>query len=313
MKRFLFAFGLWTNFLSLFALGTLKLTGVAPDWVPVIKDWAFNLVVINTMIMTAVQGYPALPDIKLPDGIKKALPAVLIVVISLVGLASTVRAADLPTKAKLSNPFAQPYDLTRCGAYFGFNAIGSTSSVAGNVQPGTQVVQGGLGGTVGYGCPINAQNGSFWFVEAMADITNINGATNGLSLSGPASFTERFGAGTPLNSVIGSILPAGSASPAVPSLPLLPTGITSGPGAPYAFVALHQDDISLSNGISQNREWLLSWGIGLGLRYRLSNGVVADTFAEYKAATQSICVGAIGNAACIKPDQGARVGISFLY
>jgi hypothetical protein len=316
MKRFLFAFGLWTNFLSLFALGSLKLTGIAPDWVPVIKDWAFNLVLVNTMIMTALQGYPALPDVKLPD-LKKVVPAI-VAFLALFGAANLAHAADITTKAapapKIANPFAQPYDLTKCGAYFGINTIGSSSGVSGAVQAGTQVVQGGIGGVLGYGCPINAANGSFWFAEVMADVTSLNGgSSNGLSLGGPASFTERFGAGTPLNTLIGTLLPSGTASPAVPNLPVLPTGITAGPGAPYAFVALHQDDISLSNGVQQNREWLLSWGVGGGIRYRLSNAVVADTWAEYKAATQSICVGPVGNAACAKPTQGARLGVSFLY
>lgn len=216
-------------------------------------------------------------------------------------------------KLKLANPFASPYTLTACGAYFGINTIGSTNAVSGSVAPGTQVVQGGIGGTVGYGCPINAQTGSFWFVEAMADVENLNGASNGLSLSGPAQFTERFGAGTPLNQFLGTILPTGTTSPAVPSLPILPSGVTAGPGAPYAYVALHQKDISLSNGLASNREWLLSWGIGLGLRYRLSNDVVADTFAEYDAATQSICVGPLGGSACARPGQGAQVGLAFLY
>lgn len=227
------------------------------------------------------------------------------------------RAASLPQQSSavtaLNSALSQPYTLTACGAYFGVNTIGSTNAVKGDVAPGTQVVQGGIGGTVGYGCPINAATGSFWFAEAMADVENLNGASNGLSLSGPVSFTERFGAGTPLNQLLGLLLPSGTSSPAIPSLPLLPNGITTGPAAPYAYVALHQKDISLSNGLSANREWLLSWGVGLGLRYRLSNGVVADTFAEYDANTSAICVGPLGGSACARPGQGAQVGLAFLY
>jgi hypothetical protein len=67
MKRFLFAFGLWTNLLSLFSLGTMKLTGISPDWAAMIKDYAFDLVMLNTAIMTALQGYPNIPQIKPPD------------------------------------------------------------------------------------------------------------------------------------------------------------------------------------------------------------------------------------------------------
>jgi opacity protein-like surface antigen len=237
-----------------------------------------------------------------------------------IALASTfltgaaLAADNLPTK---SNPFAQPYDLTRCGAYFGINTFGSANSVqSANVTPGTQVVQGAIGGTLGYGCPINAVTGSFWFAEVMGDVTNINGATNGFSFTNaPASFTQRFGAGTPLQTMLGTLLPAGTPNmaAAVPTLPLLPAGVTAGPGAPYAFIALHEDDISAQIGLSQNRQWLISWGVGAGIRYRLSNLVVADTFAEYKAPTNIMCVGPVGSVACGKIGQGARLGVQFLY
>lgn len=262
-------------------------------------------------------GVGTLICIFLPEKGPKAVIAFLMTAIALTLVVPGARAASLTqpssAAAALKNVLANPYTLTACGGYFGVNTIGSTNSVSGDVAPGTQVVQGGIGGTVGYGCPINASTGSFWFAEVMADIENLNGASNGLSLSGPAQFTERFGAGTPLNQFLGSILPSGTNGPAVPSLPILPSGVTAGPGAPYAYVALHQKDISLSNGLSSNREWLLSWGVGLGLRYRLSNGVVADTFAEYDANTQSICVGPLGGSACAKPGQGAQVGLAFLY
>ena len=223
---------------------------------------------------------------------------------------SPVYAADMSVKAV--NPFASPYDLTRPGMYFGAGFGGGASSVNGdNVIPGTQVVQGSIFGTLGYGAPINATTGSFWFAEAQFGIQNLNGNTNGLSLSGPATFTQRFGAGTPLNQLLGSILPG--AAPAVPTLPVLPAGVTAGPGSPYAFFALHEDDISNQVGLNQNRQWIISYGAGIGLRYRLSNAVVADTFAEYKAASNAVCVGPLGNAGCSHIGPGARVGVQFLY
>jgi hypothetical protein len=131
------------------------------------------------------------------------------------------------------------------------------------------VVQGAIGGTLGYGCPINATNGWFWFAEVLVDVTNLNGATNGLSLGGgPASFTKRFGVGSPLTTMIG-VIPGlsgnSSSSPAVPNLPLLP--ITSGAGNPNAFVSFHQDYISAQLGLDQNRQWLLSWGVGIQFLY----------------------------------------------
>ena len=67
MKRFLFAFGFWTNLLSVVALGTFKLTGISPDLAAAIKDWVYDLVLINTAIMTGLQGYPNVPETKIPD------------------------------------------------------------------------------------------------------------------------------------------------------------------------------------------------------------------------------------------------------
>lgn len=277
------------------------------SWIDSIVAWHAFLAYVGTSIIGAIAAPSAF------RGKVAGAAAALAAAVILFG-PGTAGAADLPINApKLANPFSSPYDLTRCGGYFGVNTLGSASGVSGTgVQPGTQVDQGGIGGQVGYGCPISAANGSYWFVEAMADVTNLNGATNGLALGGPAQFTERFGAGTPLNSILGLIVPNSTAI-AVPNLPTLPNGITAGPANPYAFVALHEKDISLSNGLSQNREWLISWGIGLGVRYRLSNQLVADVFAEYQANTQTICVGAIGNAGCVKPGQGAMVGLAFDY
>jgi hypothetical protein len=235
---------------------------------------------------------------------------------------SPVIAADLPRALPLKA--LQPYDLSRCGPYFGVNTIGTAGGVNGTsgqfVAPGTQVVQGGIGGTIGYGCPIGpptAAGQSFWFVEGMADVTNLNGNASGLSLSGPASFTERFGAGTPINNLLSAIFPAGlSLNAAVPNLPVLPPGVTAGPSAPYIFVALHQTDVSAAFGLASNREWQLSYGAGLGLRSRLSNGVVADTFAEWQAApssNSSVCVGPVPGAACARFGSKAMVGFALLY
>lgn len=319
MKRFVFLFGLWTSILMLFSKGAMKLTGISPEWAGLIQDYAFDVVLVNTTIMTALQGFPDGSDIKLPDAARRAfiwlaalaLPALMLL------MATSAHAADLPVKAASKgfvNPFSQPYDLGRCGAYFGINTMGSTSGVKGdNVVPGTQVAQGAIGGTVGYGCPIAAGGTSFWFAEVMADVTNLNGANNGLALNGPASFTERFGVGTPISNMLSLFAPLAANAPAVPNLPTLPNGITAGPGNPYLFVALHQDDISGQLGLAQNREWLLSWGIGVGDRYRLSNQVVADVFAEFNGQSTTLCVGPLGQAACEHKGPGARVGFQLLY
>lgn len=223
-------------------------------------------------------------------------------------------AADVAQPTYKANPFAS-FPTTGSGAYFGLNTIGDATSVQGVAAPGTQVVQGGIGATVGYSAPINAGTGSFWFAEGMFDVTNINGSSNGLNLSGPLSFTQRFGAGTPINNMLSMFNPLSGAasSAAVPSLPVLPAGITASPGSPYLFAALHEQDISAQFGLQQNREWLLSYGAGAGIRYRLSNNVVADTFAEFKTNTNSICFGPAAKATCSNIGPGVQVEFALLY
>lgn len=136
MKRFLFAFGLWTNFLSLFALGTVKFTGIAPDWVPVIKDWAFNLVIINTMIMTALQGYPGLPSIKMPDGVKTAAAGAAAFALILLGLPGTGVAADLlTTKVPAFSTGDSPCLINNCTGWYagvGLTGNGTNADIIGS-------------------------------------------------------------------------------------------------------------------------------------------------------------------------------------
>lgn len=280
-------------------------------WIDSIKAWDSFLCYVGTSLMGALAAPAAFRG-----KVASAAVAVLAVCASLLMTGDTARAGDFQLKApKLTNAFSSPYDLTHCGAYYGINTIGTSNAVSGDVSPGTQVVQGGIGGTIGYGCPINAANGSFWFAEALFDVTNLNGNVNGLSLSGPASFTQRFGAGTPINnmlSMFGGVF-TGSNAPAVPNLPQLPAGITASPGAPYLFASLHEQDVSAQVSLGQNRQWLISGGVGIGVRYRLSNGVVADTFAEYKTNSNRLCVGPLGGNACERIGQGAMVGFQLLY
>lgn len=234
-------------------------------------------------------------------------------ILPLLLIAGTAQAADVAAKStKTVNPFAGPYTTAVCGGYYGLNSVGLTSSVT-TASVGTQTVQGAVGVTVGYGCPINAADGSFWFVEGMFDVANLNGSTNGLSLSGPAVFTQRVGVGTPLNNML-AMIPGlgGSSTPAVPALPALPNGVTSGPGAPYLFAAIHEQDISAQIGLSQNQQWMISGGLGIGVLYRLSNGVVADTFAEYKVQSNSICVGP-ANTQCAALGSGVMAGFELKY
>lgn len=293
--------------------GKIVLDNAVPSsWIPGIKAWDGILLYCGNSMM----GILAALGLVRNNALAKvaAVIAFIVMLPFLVVMSMTgAHAQAMPVKAPV-NPFAQPYDPGKCGGFFGINTIGLAGAVNGTaVQPGTQVVQGGIGGEVGYGCPINAATGSFWFAEAMADITNLNGNVNGISLRGPVSFTERFGFGTPLTNMLPSFFGTSASSPSAPNLPALPNGVTAGPGNPYAFLALHQYDVSAYDGLNQNRQWLLTYGVGLGILYRLSNQVVADTFAEWQFASNSFCYGPLGASGCDKFGQRAMVGVELKY
>ncbi|UFW91067.1 hypothetical protein BjapCC829_22015 [Bradyrhizobium barranii] len=309
--------GLFLALQTNIATGNISLVNVLPEaWVPWAVGWAKAIAAYGVTVgallpqfSSAKTGFFVTNEPMISPATK--LAALLALGAGLFLLLPSAHAADVAPKRNL---FAGPYDTEKCGGYYGINTIGSTGAVKGSAAPGTQTVQGGVGVVVGYGCPIAVVNGSFWFVEGMFDVTNINGSENGFALSGPASFTQRFAVGSPLTTMLG-VIPglSGSGSTAVPNLPVLPAGISAGSGAPYMFVALHEQDISAQVGLVKNRQWLVSYGVGLGLLYRLSNGVVADTFAEYKADSDSLCFGPLGSAGCAKIGQGAMVGVQFKY
>lgn len=219
-------------------------------------------------------------------------------------IASGASAADLPTKAKQINPFAG-YATGGCGAFFGLNTMGGAGAMTGTNVPGASVIQGDIGATIGYGCPLGTTAGNFWFVESSFDFANYNGAANGLSVTGPAHFEQKVAIGSPLSSLV-DLFPGLTSGLAVPSLPMLPAGITTGPQYPFLFASLHEQDVSfqLPVALTQGKEWLISPGIGIGLETRATNGVVLDVSAQWVLQSGGLTIGpqkvAFGNAALVE-------------
>jgi hypothetical protein len=211
-------------------------------------------------------------------------------------------AADLATKA----PAYVGYPTTKCGFYYGIGTGGNAGAVNG-AAVGTQIVQGDLDAMVGYTCPFGTAG--FWFVEAQGGFANLNGSVNGLALSGPAVFIERFGAGSPINTLLANPFPGLNAS--MPSLPLLPAGITTGPSNGYLFAGLVEQDIGAQIGLLSGHQWVVAPLIGLGLLTRASNQVMIDTWAGWQMNSQSFCPG--GGTSCARLGNMVRVGASFKY
>lgn len=218
-------------------------------------------------------------------------------------IATAARAADVPTKAPPA--LSYNYPTTKCGLYYGLNTMGSTGSVN-NAQIGTQVVQGDIGLTLGYTCPMGA---GYWFVDASADFANLNGSRDGFSVTGPAMFMERFGFGAPVDLIMSMVPGLSSLQNAVPSLIPLPSSVKVVTSNPYLFGAVHEEDVGIANGFGSNKQWLVSAGFGIGNKTRLSNGVVFDPFVEYILPSSRMCFGPIGGNLCSQKGSQVNVGM----
>lgn len=222
-------------------------------------------------------------------------------------LGSSAFGADLtPVKAPALGYAIYPVG---CGLYYGVNTLGQTAAVE-NAAVGTQVVQGGIGLILGYTCPMGG-SGGYWFADGTFNFANLNGSTNGFALSGPAMFEQRFGVGAPVNLLISLVPGLTSLQNAVPSLIPLPSGVSISTSFPYIFGSLHEDDVGISNGFTSNKQYLISAGVGVGNKIRLSNGVVFDPFAEYILPSSQMCVGITGG--CITRGAAVRVGAALEF
>ncbi len=212
-------------------------------------------------------------------------------------------AADLGT---LKAPPRLSYAQGGCGVFFGINTMGVAGLVDGG-PPGATILQGDIGVTLGYGCPIGNTPGSFWFAEGDFDFANLNGNANGLGLTGPAHFQQKFAVGGPAGALLSLFpnSPFAGLNGAVPALPLCPTGVVCGTQYPFMFVSLHEQDIGgqLAVAVERNREWLVAPGIGLGLESRWSNGLVVDTTAQWRLDSTDLAIGPqkvkLGNAVIV--------------
>lgn len=200
-------------------------------------------------------------------------------------------AADLPVKALAVQ---RDIPLTGCGTYLSLGAGGGAGPVSNSPVPGASVVQGEIGAGFGYTCATSPT--SLWFVEGSLWLTNLNGATNGFSLSGPVDFMIRAGYGNAaINQVLGSI---GFGGISVPSLPILPAGVSAGTPTPFVALAGHFQDVSsqfvdpnTGNAFTANKIWEVAPAFQVGAWYRLSNNTVAEVYGEYQVRTAGSCFG----------------------
>jgi hypothetical protein len=196
-------------------------------------------------------------------------------------------AADLPAKAKPQMNIGYPL---ACGFYYGLEALGGGSTIT-NGPVGATQIQGAAGILAGYTCPFS---GSFWFAEASFDIQNLNGSSNGFSIKGPLKFEQTVAVGADaILAVLGNLAPFGNLSGfALPSLPLLPSGVTAGPQHSYIHGTADEQDISsqYSPMLAVGSAWLFRGGGGIGMLSRLSNNAVIDVRATGFLQSSDFCL-----------------------
>lgn len=207
--------------------------------------------------------------------------------IALLLLGTAAQAADLPVMKALPKI---AYPATQ-GFYFGLGTLGGggkvDASVPGVNQNSLVSNEIGVAGIVGY--VWNMPNSQYFAaVEGWFGVTNFNGASQGFSLSGPATFTQRAMVGAPLSD-IAALFPTINIS--VPPFPPLPGGQVATNIKPYLFGSVTEEDISIDFGAMSNRDWRISPGVGIGMLGQLTSGSVVDVFAMTKFPQKGVCVG----------------------
>lgn len=204
-------------------------------------------------------------------------------------------AADLPVKAQPSIPTAFP--LASSGLYYGLYVAGAGGAAdATNVPAGINAAsiitqQGEIGGLVGYRFgSSNMQR--FLDLECDLGYMNLNGATAGLSLSGPVAGECGARVGVPMAALQALFPSLGLPSFQIP----LPAGTSVLATQVYVGGAARFEDISNTvAGLGANQEWAFSPAVWVGMLQGLSNGTALDGRIEY-----------IGRAnACVGPAPGA--------
>ena len=234
---------------------------------------------------------------------------------ALVLLATPAFAADMPTKAP---PFkaASIFDgYSGAGPYVGIYTQGGGGSVNGAV-PGVgsaslTTTSASVGLLAGYAWS-GPSNNYFFAVEGMFGWQNFNGNQAGLSLSGPASFEQRFKLGAPLPTIM-ALLPNLNFGTVAP-LPALPAGVTATNVHPYLMAGIHEDDISANFMMANNRAWRVAPSVGFGAVTQLSNATAVDVWIETIFPEKGVCTGPTDvQVGCTNLGQQVKAGISVLW
>lgn len=211
-----------------------------------------------------------------------------------------------PAPSSVSLPFNAPTYPTSSGWFYGLQASGLGGTASSTAGGSGQVIGGQVGINGGYTGPLSLFNyNTFYFLEASFSGQAINGASDILAFTSNMSFEERAAIGVPQQvwqAVLNSVPGLGSIQFA--ALPTI-NGATMGPAQPYVFGALYQDDVtgSFTSATGLNavgKDWLLSYGLGVGFLSLASNGVMLDQYIQWKHGAGGMVIGSGINATSAK-------------
>lgn len=233
-------------------------------------------------------------------------------------LSSAAYASDLPLKAPAAaaaQSIFSGYPYGSSGLFFGIYTEGGGGPVTANV-PGVgaaslTTTSAGVGGTIGYawgkaGSPVAfSLEGDFGF-------TNFNGNTQGMSLSGPLSFEQRFVAFTPLATLL-NMLPNFPSLGTIAPFPALNAGLSASNLQMGLFAGLRESDISPNfAGLAANREYRVAPVIGIMAMEQLSNGSAMRAWVKTVFPDKGVCVGPVANA-CANVGQQVLAGVGVYF
>jgi hypothetical protein len=316
MTKFLASFN-WVVWLGILVAietqlgnGTMSLANMVPDaWIPFVKAWAANLGSVGALILaynSTDADRPAAP-IDRAGLVKVLLVAIALSTLLAPGAFAADNVPASPPQVIAAAPIARGYPSTKCGVLLrrrhrrqrrrGRWRRGRRADRAGQSQRHRRLYL-----SVRDRCVL--VRGSLVRVFEPQWIEQRPGAvgTNGGDRAGRRRIADQFAAGQ-------SIRPCGA--PALPSIPLLPAGVTTSPGNGYVFAGLVEQDIGAQIGLLHGHQWVVAPLFGIGLLTRASNNVMIDTWAGVQTNSQSFCPG--GGSACAKLGNMARIGVSFKY
>jgi hypothetical protein len=232
-------------------------------------------------------------------------------------LAPLASAADLPVKAPAkAASFFNPYPYATSGLFMGVYTEGGSGQVSGNV-PGVNAAsltstQAGAGVTIGYAW--GSKNSPVAIsVEGDFGWTNFNGSAPGFSLSGPASFEQRFVIFTPLATMLNMLPNLSSALGTVPPFPTLCQGCVASNLQMGLMAGIDESDISASfAGLPSNREWRVAPMVGLVAMEQLSNGTAVRSWVKTVFPERGVCTGPVVDA-CANSGQQVKIGVGVYY